>query len=132
MQISPSMTTVCSDYLKKLAVWESELCKQRATDNFDKLREVTTVDSFIFEAKLSELHLAIRQLLEGARRTLVQVQQLQSLSALAVDTVVKRCTSGETTEPVLELLRSVHSAPFFPQDNVARKNVAQLEVWKRL
>ena len=70
VQISPSMTTVCSDYLKKLAVWESELCKQRAMDNFDKLRGVTTVDSFIFEAKLSELHLAIRQLLEGAKRKL--------------------------------------------------------------
>ena len=35
-------------------------------------------------------------------------------------------------EPVLELLRSVHSAPFFPKDDVARKKVAQLEVWKRL
>ena len=73
MQISPSMTIVCSDYLKKLAVWESELCKQRAIDNFDKLREVTTVDSFICEAKLSELHLAIRHLLEGAKGTLEQV-----------------------------------------------------------
>ena len=29
-QILPSMMTLCSDYLKKLAVWESELCKQRA------------------------------------------------------------------------------------------------------
>ena len=28
VQISPSMTTVCSDYRKKIAVWESELCKQ--------------------------------------------------------------------------------------------------------
>ena len=72
VRISPSMTTVCSGYLKKLAVWESELCKQRAMDNFDKLREGTTVDSFICEAELSELHLAIRQLLEGAKGTLEQ------------------------------------------------------------
>ena len=64
VQILPSMMTLCSDYLKKL-FRESELCKQRATDNFDKLREVTTVDSFC-EATLSELHLAIRQMLEGA------------------------------------------------------------------
>ena len=132
VQISPSMTTVCSDYLKKLAVWESELCKQRAMDNFDKLRQVTTEDSTICEAKLSELHLAIRQLLEGAKGTPEQLQQLQSLSALAVDAIVKRCTSGEMAEPVLELLRSVHSAPFFPKDEVARKKVAQLDVWKRL
>ena len=65
VQILPSMMTLCSDYLKKLAVRESELCKQRATGNFDKLREVTTVDSFC-EATLSELHLAIRHLLAGA------------------------------------------------------------------
>ena len=59
VRILPSMMTfVLPDYLKKLAVWESELCKQRAMDNFDKLREVTTVESFICEAKLSELHLA--------------------------------------------------------------------------
>ena len=63
--------------------------------------------------------------------TLEQAQQLQSLYALAVDAVVKRCTSGEMAEPVLELLRSVHGAPF-PKDDVARKKVAQLEVWKRL
>ena len=132
VQILPSMMTLCSDYLKKLAVCESELCKQRATDNFDKLREVTTVDTFICEAKLSEVHMAIRHLLEGSTVTLEQVQQLQSLYALAVDAVVKRCTSGEMAEPVLELLRSVHGAPFFPKDDVARKKVAQLEVWKRL
>ena len=101
-------------------------------DNFDKLREVTTVDSFICEVKLSELHLAIRHLLEGAKGTLEQVQQLHSLSVLAVDAVVKRCTSGEMAEPVLELLRSVHSAPFFPKDDVARKKDAQLVLWKRL
>ena len=46
------MMTLCSDYLKKLAAWESELCKQRAMDNFDKLREVTTVEPFICEAKI--------------------------------------------------------------------------------
>ena len=73
MRISPSMTTVCSDYLKKLAVWESELCMQRAMDNFDKLCEDTTADSFICEATVSELHLAIRHLLEGAKGTLEQV-----------------------------------------------------------
>ena len=101
-------------------------------DNFDKLREVTTVESFIFKARLSELHLAIRQLLEGPTGTLEQVQQLQSLSALAVDALVKRCTSGEVAEPVLELFRSVHGAHLFPNDGVARKRVAQLEVWKRL
>ena len=89
--------------------------------NFDKLREVTTVDSFTCEATLSELHLAIRQLLEGAKGTPEQVQRLQSISALAVDAIAKRCTSGEMTEPVLELLRPVHSAPFFPKDDVARK-----------
>ena len=128
MQILPSMITLCSDYLKKLAVRVSELCKQQAMENFDKLREVTIVELFICEAKLSELHLAIRQLLEGATGTLEQVQQLQVLSALAVDAVVKRCTSGEVAEPVLELLRSLHSAPFFPKDDVARKKVAPLEV----
>ena len=101
-------------------------------DNFDKLREVTTVESFIFGARLSELHLAIRQLLEGPTGTLEQVQQLQSLSALAVDALVKRCTSGDVAEPVLELFRSVHGAHFFPKDGEARKRVAQLEVWKRL
>ena len=110
VQISPSMLTVYSDYLKKLAVWESELCKQRAMDKFDKLREVTTVDSFICETKLSELHLAIRQLLEGAKGTPEQVSVLELPSQF----------------------RSVHSAPFFPKDDVARKKVAQLEVRKRL
>ena len=35
-------------------------------------------------------------------------------------------------EPVLELIRSVHSAHFFPKGDVARKKVAQLEVKKRL
>ena len=130
VQILPSMMTLCSDYLKKPAVWESELCKQRAMYNFDKFREVTTVDSFICEAKLSELHLAIRQL--RVHRGSFQVQQLQSLYALAVDAVVKRCTSGEMEERVLELLRSVHGASFFPKDDVARKKVTQQEVWKRL
>ena len=96
-------------------------------DNFDKLREVITAESFICEAKMSELHLAIRQLLEGAMET-----QLRSLSAFAVDAIVKRCTSGEMAEPVSELLRSVQGAHFFPKDDVARKKVAQLEVWKRL
>ena len=83
VQNLPSMMTLCSDYLKKLAVRGSELCKQRAMDNFDKLREVTTVDSFICEAKLSELHLAIRQLLEGARTPLLSTP------------LSKRCTSVE-------------------------------------
>ena len=55
----------------------------------------------------------MRQPLEAA-----MVTQMQSLSTLAIDAIVKRCTSGETAEPVLELLRSVHGAHFFPKDDL--------------
>ena len=50
-QILPSMMTLFSDHLRKLAVWESELCKQRAADKIHELREVTTVESVTWEAQ---------------------------------------------------------------------------------
>ena len=65
---------------------------------------------------------------EGATGTPEQfLQQLQSLSTHTIDAMLKRCTSGDMAEPVLELFRSVHG-----QDDVGRKNVAQREVRKRL
>ena len=81
-------------------------------ENFDRLREVATVESFICEARVSEFHLA--------------------LTVLATDVTVKRSTSGEMAEPALDLFLSVHGAHYFSKDDAGRKKVAQLEVWKRL
>ena len=130
--VVPSIALVCSDGLQRLTAWESCLCKLRALDDFDKLRQSTTKESFATEDSANTIHMAVRRMLESATGEPEQVEQLQSLSQLAVESLLDHCENGEKAEPLLEFLRTVHGAPFYPKDDKARDVVVRLEAWKPL